>query len=132
MKVLKKLFAPKEVRAALGILDEASLTFDSAAFEMVKSEIEDWLLSAEFLKVIQKGPSARQCVYAAISISARHHVQSGQYHIYRGILNPLGPGEDLLRMFDAAVNELVRLGSIEPGNAQEQKSATRENIRHVG
>ena len=59
-------------------------------------------------------------------------VESGQYHIYRGVLNPMGPGEDLLNIFDSAMDELVKLGDIDEKNAQVQKEALRKNIQGVG
>jgi hypothetical protein len=58
--------------------------------------------------------------------------ESGQYHIYRGVLNPMGPGEDLLKIFDSAMDELVKLGDMDEKNAQEQKEAIRKNIQGVG
>lgn len=59
-------------------------------------------------------------------------VGSGQYHIYRGVLNPIGPGQNLLKILDSAMDELVRLGDTDKENAETQKKATRENTRKVG
>jgi hypothetical protein len=62
MKFLKKAFAPKEVRAALGILDEAECRFDrdglfdSDAFKLVRKFIEKALLAKpnDFVRLIQE------------------------------------------------------------------------------
>ena len=59
-------------------------------------------------------------------------LESGQYHIYRGVLNPMGPGEDLLKMFDATYDELVHMKAIDPGYANKQKAALRKNMKDVG
>jgi len=132
MKFLKKLFAPKEVRAALGVLDEANYKFNSTAFQLVRNQVEEIILARpkEFARVIQKGNTPRQWVYSSIANRAGDHVESGQHHFYRGALNPLG--EDLLRLFDSAVDELVRLGAVDADNAETQKVAIRESIKSAG
>ena len=59
-------------------------------------------------------------------------VESGQHHIYRGVINPMGPGQNLLKIFDSAMDELVKLGDTDKENAETQKKAIRENIKNVG
>lgn len=59
-------------------------------------------------------------------------LESGQYHIYRGVLNPMGPGKDLPMMFDATYDELVQMKAIASDYAEQQKAALRENIKGVG
>lgn len=44
----------------------------------------------------------------------------------------MGPGEDLLKIFNSAMDELVKLGDMDEKNAQEQKEAIRKNIQGVG
>ena len=134
MKFFDKLNASKEVKAALGILDEASCTFDNPAFQMVRDQIEKIIMSRpdEFTNLVKKGTSPRQWVYSIIANITGDLVESGKYHLTRGVLNPVGPGEDLLRLFDAAVDELVGANTIDDKNAKEQKSAIRENIKSVG
>ena len=135
MRFLKKIFAPKEVRTALAVLEEASYTFNTEAFRLVSSKIEGMILArpADFVNLVQsEGISPRQCVYAVISSIAAKHLGSGQYHVYRGFLNPLGPGPDLLRLFDAAADELVRIGAQDADNASKQKATMREEIKSVG
>lgn len=134
MKFIKKLIAPKEIKAALGILDEASCIFDSSAFEMVKNKIEELVLSRpeEFIQLVQKGTSPRQWIYSVMANISGDLIESGEFHVYRGVINPVGPGEDLLKLFDASVDELVRINAIDQAKADEQKSAIRENIKGVG
>jgi len=134
MKFIKKLIASKEVKAALGILDEASCTFNTPAFEMVKNQIEELILSRtqEFVQLVQKGTSPRQWIYSIMANISGDLVESGRFHVYRGLLNPVGLGEDLLKLFDASVDELVRIDAIDQTKADKQKSAIRENIKDVG
>jgi len=86
----------------------------------------------EFVQIVQKGKPPREYVWSAISNMAGDLVESGQYHCHRGWLNPLGPGEDLLRLFDLSIDEVLRMGAIKPDFASEQKAAVRRNLRDVG
>ena len=149
MSFFKKLTAPKEARAALGVLDEiactkvsasgitipsASCWHDSEAFQIVRKEIEKMILARpkEFARMVQKGTSPRKWVWGAVGNIAGDLVETGQYHFYRGEINPLGPGEHLLQLFDMALDELTRMGAIEADYAIEQKAALRKNIKDVG
>jgi hypothetical protein len=131
---IKKSFGKKEVKEAIGILEEASQEFGIGGFDLVKEYVEKSILSNtnQFIDVVQKGRSVRKYVYSMIANISGDMVESGQYHIYRGVLNPIGPGEDLLKIFDVAMAELVRLGDTDVENANKQKAAVRENIKTVG
>ena len=134
MIILKKLFAPKEIRGVLGVLDEAECRFDCPAFKMIRNIIEKAVLanSNGVAKKIRDGLSPRQSAYSMIANIAGDHVESGQYHIYRGVLNPMGIGEDLLKIFDAAVDEMVTISAVDKEYAEKQKKGIRENIKTVG
>ena len=43
MKLLKKLFTPKELRLVLGLLDEAEHKFNYPAFKIVRDDVEKML-----------------------------------------------------------------------------------------
>ena len=149
MNFFKKLTAPKEVRALLGILDEiactrvsqsgisiprASTWHDSEAFQIVRNEIEKMIFAQphEFVRMVQNGTPPRQWVWSVIANIAGHRAGSGHYHIYSGFLNPMGPGEELVQLFDMAIDELSRMGATQPDYAREQKAALRKNIKDVG
>jgi len=136
MRFLKRAFAPKEVKAALGALDEAGYRFQTEAFQMVRNVIEKSLLSNPdaLVQVIKQsgGRTPREWVYSQIGNIAGDMLESGQYHIYRGVLNPMGPGEDLLKMFDETYDELLQMKAIDSDFAQEQKADLRKNIQDVG
>jgi hypothetical protein len=122
---IKKSFTSKEVKIAIDVLNEAGRKFEGAGFDLVKERIEKMLLAhpKEFKSIIQKGASPHQWIYSTIANVSGDLVESGHYHIYRGVLNPIGPGEDLLKLFDSAVDELVKIGSVEAKYANEQKRA---------
>ncbi|MGI6348252.1 MAG: hypothetical protein ACOXZ1_03630 [Patescibacteria group bacterium] len=131
---MKKSFSKKEVKEALGILEEASKEFGSGGFDLVKEYVEKSILSdtKQFLDVVREGRSVRKYVYSMIANTSGDLAESGHYHIYRGVLNPMGPGEDLLKIFDAAMDELVRLGDTDAENAKKEKAAVRKNIETMG
>ena len=131
---IKKSFSKKEVKEAIGILEEASQKFGSGGFDLVKEYVEKSILSdiEQFIDVVRKGRSVRKYVYSMIANVSGDMVESGHYHIYRGVLNPMGPGEDLLKIFDSAMDELVELGDTDTKNAEEQKEAVRKNMQNMG
>jgi hypothetical protein len=133
-KAVKRFFAPKEVSAALAVLEEVSQSFDSDAFRMVRERIENRILShpGAFARVVRKGISPRGWVYTSIANRAGDWVASGEWHVLPGQLDPLGPGADLLRLFDTAVDELVKLGDFDSTYASEQKRNTRKEIENAG
>lgn len=134
IKFLNRLFAKKELKTTLGVLGEASCTFDNPAYELVRSKIEEVINEKpnEIVNLIQGGTPPRQWIYTAIANLAGDLVQSGEYHMYRGVLNPLGLGKDLLRLHDSAIDELVRIGVVDSNSAATAKKAIRENIKEVG
>jgi len=145
--MLKKFFSPKEVKIALDILDGAEREFcnrdyqltrghieRNKVFQLVRSLIEKILFahSDEFSEKIQQGASPRHWVYRTIANIAGDLVESGNYHIYRGVINPMEPGEELVEIFDMAVDKLVEMRVLDTEQAKKEKGALRENIKSVG
>ena len=134
MRFLRMMLAPKEVRAALGVLDEARChrAFEVGAFEMVRREVEDVVLAdpAGLVAVVRRGTSPREWVYCAIANIAFDYVVSAEYHVWRGALNPIG--EDLVRVFNGAGRELVRMGACDDKAWEEQQTMLWRCIREVG
>ena len=120
-----------EAEEAFEILDEATDKF-GLGFDLVREQIEKILNSdtKQFLDVVRKGRTVRKYIYSTIANISGDMVESGQYHVYRGVL--MWSGEELLKMFDAAMDELVKLGDTDTENAEKQKKAIRENIKGVG
>lgn|GEM_PF-1368539 len=131
--VKKSKVKNSEVKEVMEILDEAEEKFGTG-FDLVREHIEKGINenTKQFLEVVGKGRSVRKYVYSMIANISGDMVESGQYHIYRGVLNPIGPGQNLLNIFDSAMDELVNLGDTDKENAEAQKKAIRENIKGVG
>ena len=135
MGLITKIFPPKEVKAAIGILDEINLKFNNKGFKMVRNYIEKAIFSnpKKFVEIMQsENESPREWIYMKIANIAGDLVESGQYHIYRGILNPQGPGSHLLQLYDMAVDEIVKMGKLDIEKAKQEKKALRKNIENVG
>jgi hypothetical protein len=131
---IRKRGKPNEVDEALAALEEIGTGFDASAFGLVADRVRTLILTdpAEFGKMIRRGNPVRRWVWGAISNAAGDLAESGEFHVYRGVLNPMGPGEGLLRIFDAAADELCRLGAADSDFVARQKSAIRKNIAEVG
>jgi hypothetical protein len=123
----------QEIKEALEILDSATNKF-GPTFNIVKEQIKKDINSdtKQFLDVVQGGRTVRKYIYSQISNISGDLVESGHYHIYRGVLNPMGPGKELLKIFDIATDELVKLGDHDEKYAKEQKETIRENIKSMG
>lgn len=44
----------------------------------------------------------------------------------------MGPGNELLNIFDKVIDELSKMGALEIEKAKQEKEAVRENIKNVG
>ncbi|MBA7589255.1 hypothetical protein ES708_31336 [subsurface metagenome] len=144
---LKKFFPPKEVKIALGMLDVAEYDFynrdcqstrghieRNGVFQLVRGHIEKILFahSNVFSEKIRQGASPRHWVYRTIANVAGDLVESGNYHIYRGVLNSMEPGEELVEIFDMAVDKLVEMRVLDTEQAKKEKGELRENIKSIG
>src|SRR4030042_2374008 len=118
---------PQEAKEGLGALDEAEHRFQNEAFKMVRHVIEKSVTANPdtLVSMIREsgGRTPREWVYSQIGNIAGDLLESGQYHIYRGVLNPMGPGNDLLKMFDATYDELLQMKAVDENYATEQKAA---------
>ena len=134
INLLKKLFPPKEIKEALGMLEEAEREFSSKDFHLVKGHIEKILRSHpdKFVEIIKRGETPRQWIYSTISNIAGDLVESGNYHIYRGVINPMGPGNELLKIYNKAIDKLVEMKVLDKERAEKEKSALQKNINNVG
>jgi len=123
---------PKEVCSALDILDEAKYKLDSPAFEKVqrcvKLAIQENI--SDVVRIIREEQPPRHYVYSMIANVSGDWLESGEYHMYRGVLNPMGEG--MLKLFDTTVDELVLIGACDKKFAKEQKKGVRANIKTVG
>ncbi len=139
MSFLKRFFADKETKAALGAVDECDLIFSSDgtfgdSFKIIKAELVPYLYKGSHIlkEHIKKGQSLRSCVYTAIAKIAQDHITSGQYHMYRGVLSSMGPGHALHKICIKAIDLVVKEGSVTQENGEQWKADIREQISKTG
>jgi len=137
MEFLKKIFASKEVKAAIGVLDELDYEYNSHVFRLVRKQVEGAILEeqkqfAEILK--QQGRTPRQKIYSFLEKVAGDYLESGSYDFFiagtRGSLNPRG--EELLKVYGHIIDRMKKDGYISEEEAQKQKSDIQDRIKEAG
>lgn len=133
MNIFKKLFLSKELKATLGILEEIDYEFKHDIFPMVKKYAEDLILqNKEFIinKIQKEGRTPREAAYSFINNASGNLLETGRFHIYRGMLTR--EGYQLLHIFDKTVEKLFEMGAIEEEYLKSQKEGMRECIEQIG
>ena len=64
--------------------------------------------------------------------TAADFAESGEYHIYRGVMNPMGPGNDLIQIFNWGQEELLKMGVTDEATVKRSKEAFQRNLKTVG
>ncbi len=121
------------VKKALEILEDIATKHDSdqkLVFEQVKKAILDD--KSKYAESLKQAPNIKQWILSEVANRAGDLVETGQYHLHRGILNPMGPGPTLLKIYEYCLKELVNIEAITEENAEEEKRALMQNIRSVG
>lgn len=134
-KFFKRAFASKEVKAALGVLDELEYICDSPAFQLVRRVVESTILARQgkFAIALKKqGRTPRQKVYSMLESIAGDELGSGKrdFFVYRGVLTQTG--EELLTVYDRIIDQMREIDYISEEEAQKQKNDIRNCIENVG
>ena len=134
MKLFNKIFKPDEIQSVLDKLKEAEKKFNSPSFPIIVNMVKGSISEApdKIVSMVRESKSVHQTVYIMIANVAGDEVESGKHHMYRGVLNPLGDGNELLRIYNLALDELVKIGYVSAENARANKKAILENIKEVG
>jgi hypothetical protein len=101
---------------------------------MIKDEIKKEIFNHPnaIKQALNEGITLEQWAHTVIANLSSDLLESGEYHLYRGVLNPDGPAKDLLRLYDTAIQELVSIGAIDVSKGELEKNAIRKNIKNVG
>lgn len=132
MNLLKKLFAPKEIKDATAVLDEFDDSCDSYAFQLVRKVVESAILEQpeRFISVIkEQGITPRQKVYSMMEHIAEDCLESGStdFYVFNGLLNPFG--EELLQIHDLIIDRMRESDCISDEEAEKQKNKIRDCIK---
>jgi hypothetical protein len=127
------LFVSKKTKEALKILDTVSCEFNPDAFPLVKHHIRKSFLKNKKLvsDALKEGRAIREYIYTCIAIVSKDLLASGEYHLYRGIINPMGSGNQLLEIFNKSVDEAIKNGNRHL-TAQQWKDLVNEDIKQAG
>ncbi len=127
----KTIAAPK--KTLFSALKTAEKELENESFDLIKVHFEKAIRkkAKTIMDTIQKNNSTPLAwIYGITSNISGNMVESGNYHIYRGVLNE--EGQRLLKLFDDSTNKLLDMGMIEKNYATNQKNTIRENIKGVG
>lgn len=137
MKFFKKIFASKEVKAALGVLDELNYEYNNHAFRLIREQVELAILEQpeKFASVLKsQGRTPREKVYSMLEGVAGDYLESGSRDFFipmtRGFLNPFG--EQLYKVYKDIIDRMERDGCISKEQAQKQKNDIQDRIKEAG
>jgi len=74
----------------------------------------------------------KNCALNLIGNLSGDLVESGKYHMYRGVLNEMQGGQNLYRVYKDILDQLVKVNEITQKECDENKSGISENIKGVG
>ena len=133
-RIFARLFPSKSFKKLRSILDELEKEFDNPAFEIVREKLENSASKSTkgLDNVMNSNIDLESWVAGHIANISGDLVESGEYHIYRGVLNSMGPGKNLLRLFDQSTDFTLERGVIKQEFADEQKKQVRLNMQGVG
>jgi len=86
---------------------------------------------SELVESINQGITLTQIVLTTIANVSGDMAESGKYHIYRGVLNPMH-GVGLIKIYNSAIDELVSRGIIDKSSGEAEIKGLLNNIKNVG
>ncbi len=132
-KIYRVFFKTQKTKALLGVLEEARYEFKQKkirTFEGIYQRIKKMVLTQK--EPTNEDMSPRSAIYNIIASLTYEHINSGQNHMYRGVINPMGSGKDYIVIYNFAIDELMRLGELSKEEANKCKSVLKNNIQAVG
>lgn len=143
MNKLIVLFYPKEIKELLGELDSLWSKYDSQEFNtleltscvgILKPLINNQISKdkKKIREVIKMGTSPKIIALTMVANLAGDLAESGQFHLYRGVLNPMTGGEALIKVYNDIIEQLVDIGEITKETGKRNKNQIIENIKTVG
>src|SRR3990167_3447766 len=132
---------PKEIRDLLERIDVAKQKFpEDVAYllnpflDLLKKTIKsDWKQEhiKNYIEQIRAGETHEGFIYNAIVHSTADKLESGQHHIYRGVLGPEGHKYKLI--FEHAINTIIDSGAYTKEWADENlRAAVYKGIKDIG
>lgn len=136
-KTFKNRFSRRmnvEASTALSQLDVLKYDFNNNAYLRVYDFLSEAIRSnqEDVAHQIQKLGSAKYFVYDRIAIVVLDFIESGDFHIYRGVLNPLSDGKDLVRIYENVTQEMLAGGHITKDLHESLLTTLKQSIAESG
>ena len=121
---------PKEVKDTCYEIESG--VFDNIAASAIKNAAIDLARDKEktIYSIKEEGVSPAILAHILITNSIQELLLSGQYHVYRGILNAVGNA--MVDCWDNSVDQLEILGRYSPQEAEDDKNWIRNEIKLIG
>lgn len=135
MNLIKKIFPDSnpEVKSCLQALDEITSEFDDFSFKsLVKPQVINCLKDVDktVYSIREDKMNPRTAIFLLISNITGDMLSSGEYHVYRGVLNMTG--NELLKVFYYAVKKLEESGFHSAEDAEKDREWVRNQIKTMG
>lgn len=106
---------------------------DHYAFDIVKPEIIKLINDnkKKYENSIKNGTNHREWLLSVIANISGDYLETGKYHIWRGILND-GAGKSLKLLFNYSIEQLYKEGFISEEIAEQQKRGLEDSISRIG
>jgi len=131
--MLLRIFLPQEVKEGLKVLNELEPEFNKD-FWIVKDYIVRMCKAhtQETKQMILQIGNARIWALDRILSVTKNLLGSGEYHLYRGIISPMGAGFGLINIFETALTKLIDNNKITERNAQLIRESLDQEIKQAG
>ena len=126
---------PPEIKEMLNTINKVNLKFDDIFFRLIKNHVEKAILSNpnELLESIKNNNTTPyQAVYSMMLNRGMDLLESGNYHIYRGVLNPCNNGPKILQFTELCIDELINSGGFSATDGETVRRNIREMIKETG
>lgn len=132
MRIISRIFTSKEIKITIEAINEAEKVLDNSSFNLIRDQIDKAVQhhQKKIIKLIKKGTTPTELAYIYVSNISGNYLESGHFHLYRGLL--VGSGKELLKLFDDSTDKLVEIGAIEETFAKQQKQGIRDSISQMG
>jgi hypothetical protein len=134
MSIISRLFQSKELREFNKLLSQLKIEFNNPSFDVIGERLSKWALDnpKDLKEMMDKDINHELWINGHVANYSGDLVCSGEYHMYRGVLNPVGHGENLLRLFDDSTDFAYNKGEFDKAFADEQKKCVRIGLQQVG
>lgn len=112
MSIITKIFPSKEIKKALAAIEQADeeLGYIMSFYiidEFIRKDLYKQPKAA--IKAIKEAGSPIQWAFIVISNVTGDILESGRLHLYRGLLNPNGPGTDFCKIYIRSIDSWLNM-----------------------